>query len=72
MGIWNVRGINGIIKRDIGRCIRKGKFELFVLTETKLNRNKEVSWHEVNDIADVQEIERANECVAILMSETVL
>ena len=48
---------------------REEKFELLVLTETKLKGNGEVSWCGVNGIiADVQEMERAREGVAILLN----
>ena len=43
---------------------RKGKFEMFSLTETKLKTNGEVSWCGVNGIIAV---ERAREVVAILL-----
>ena len=50
--------------------LREGKFELVALTETKLKGNGEVSWCEVNGIiADVQEMERAREGVAILLND---
>ena len=49
---------------------REGKFEFLALTETKLKWNGEVSWFGVNSIiAGVQEMERAREGVAILMSD---
>ena len=49
---------------------RERKFELVVLTETKLNGNGEVSWFGVNGIlADVQEMERSREGVAILLND---
>ncbi|MCQ7013011.1 hypothetical protein, partial [Clostridioides difficile] len=49
---------------------RKGKFDLLALTETKLKGNGEVSWCGVNGIiAGVQEMERAREGVAILLSD---
>ena len=49
---------------------REGKFELLALTETKLTLNGEESWcgkHGI--IADVQEIERAREGMAILLND---
>ncbi|MCQ7056741.1 hypothetical protein, partial [Clostridioides difficile] len=49
---------------------RKGKFDLLALTETKLKGNGEVSWCGVNGIiAGVEEMERAREGVAILLSD---
>ena len=48
---------------------KKGNFELFGLTETKLKRNGEVLWCGVNGIiASVQEMERAREGVVILLN----
>ena len=48
---------------------RKGKFELLALTEIKLKGNREASWCGVNGIiADVQEIKRALEDVAVLLN----
>ena len=74
MGTWNVSGINGIVKREeVVDAFRKGKFDSFALTKTKLKGNREVSWCGVNDIiAGVQEIERAREGVAVLMNGTLL
>ena len=44
--------------------------ELLASTETKLKGNGEVSWCGVNGIiADVQEMERAREGVAILLND---
>ena len=55
--------------RSWWRFFRKGKFEFLALTETKLKGNKEVPWCGVNGItADVQEIERAREGVAVLLN----
>ena len=49
---------------------KKGKLELLVLTETKLKGKGEVSWSGVNVIlAGVQEMERAREGVAFLLSD---
>ena len=49
---------------------RKGKFELLALTETKLKRNREISFCGVNSIvADFQEIEVAREGTAILSND---
>ena len=50
---------------------RKGKFELFALTETKLKGNGEISLGgEVNGIITcVQEIERAREGMAVLIND---
>ena len=60
LGTWNVRGINGIAKREeMVDVFKKGKFELLALTETKLKGKGEVSWSGVNVIfAGVQEMER--------------
>ena len=59
MGTWNVRGINGIANREeVVDIFRNGKFEFFVLTETKLKINGEVSCCEMNGIiVGVQEID---------------
>ena len=49
---------------------RKGKFELFDLTETKLKANGEVSWCGVNGIpVGVQEIEKASDGIIVLMND---
>ena len=49
---------------------RKGKFELFALTETKLKGNGEVSWCGVNgSTACLQEIKRTREDMAVLMND---
>ena len=49
---------------------RKGKFELVVLTKTKLKGNGEVSWCGVNGIiAGVQEMERSKEGMAVLLND---
>ena len=55
-------------ERGSGNIFRRRKFELLVLTEEKLKGNGAVSWCKVNGIVGVQEIERARECVAVLMS----
>ena len=48
---------------------REGKFKLFVLMETKLKGNGEVSWYGVNGIiAGVEEMGRPREGVAILLN----
>ena len=48
---------------------REGKFYLLALMEMKLKGNGEVSWSRVNGIiANVQEMERAREGVAILLN----
>ena len=61
LGTWNVRRINGTVKRkELVNVLRVGKFEFLALTETKLKRNEEVSWCGVNGIiVIVQEMERA-------------
>ena len=71
MSTWDVREINELEeKEEVVDIFRKGNFELFDLTKTKLKRNGEVSWCEVNGIiAGVQEIERAREVVAVLMKD---
>ena len=71
MGTWNVREINGTAKREeVADVFRKGKVELLTLTETRLKGNGEVSRCGVNRIiAGVQEMERARERVAILLSD---
>ena len=44
-------------------------YELLDLMETKLKGNGEVSWCGVNGfIGDVQEMERARECMAVLLN----
>ena len=53
-------------------AFRKGKFELFALTETKLKGNGERSCCGVNGIIDgVQEMERGREGVAVLLNDSV-
>ena len=48
---WNLRGINEITKKEEAvDDFRKGKFELFALTETMLKGDWEVSWCGVNGI----------------------
>ena len=44
LGTWNMRRKNGIVVREVTYVFRKGKFELFVLTETNMKGNGEVSW----------------------------
>ena len=70
LGTWNVRVINGTVKREeVVNVFREGKFEFLVLMETKLKGNGEVSWCGVNGfIASFQEMERAREGVAILLN----
>ena len=47
----------------------EGKFELFALTETKLNGKGEVSWSGVNVVfPGVQEMERDRRGVAVLLN----
>ena len=49
---------------------KKGKFELLVLTETKLKGREEVSWSGVNVIfTGVHEIERVRERVTVLLND---
>ena len=49
---------------------REGYFKLLALMEIKLKGDKEVSWCVVNGIiADVQEMERAREGMAILLND---
>ena len=69
MGTWNTRGINGVAKRKVSvEVFRKGKFELLSLTKKKFLEWK-VSWDVVSDISvGVQKIERARECLAVLMN----
>ena len=66
-----MRGINDTAKREeVVETFKKGKLELLDLTETKLKGKGELSWCEVNGIiSGVQEMERAREGVAILLSE---
>ena len=47
---------------------RKGKFELFDLTETMLKGNRDVSWYGLNGII-VQEIERTREGLVVLLND---
>ena len=57
-------------EEEVVDVFRKEKFELLALTETKLKENGEVSWWGINGIiADVEEVERAREGVAVLFSE---
>ena len=49
---------------------KEGKFELLLLTDTKLKGKGGVSWSGVNGIIPgVQEMERAREGVAILLND---
>ena len=49
---------------------RKGKFDLFALTETKLKGNGEVSWCGIiGIITGIQEKERAREGMASLLND---
>ena len=68
---WSIRGINGTEKREKAVDVfRKGKFELLALNEAKLKGNGEVSWCGVNGIiAGVQEMEKAMEVVATLLTD---
>ena len=70
LGTWNVRGINGTVKREeVLGIFKEGKFELFALMEMKLKGNGEFSWYRVNGvIGSVQEMERIREGVAILLN----
>ena len=70
LGTRNVRGINGTGKREeVIFVFRKRKFELLVLTKTKLKGNGEVSWCGINGIiAGVQEMEKTREGVAIQLN----
>ena len=44
LGTWNVRGINGTVKRkEVVDIFRERKLELLALTETKFKGNGEVS-----------------------------
>ena len=65
------KGENGIAKREeVVDVLRKGKFELLALTETKLKGNGEVSLCLVNSIiAGFQEIEKAREDIVVLMND---
>ena len=65
-----MRGINNTTKRgEVVDIFKKGKFELLVLTETKLKGKGEVSRFGVNVIfASVHEMERAREGVAVLLN----
>ena len=71
LGIWNVRGINVTVKREeVVDIFKEGKLELLALMEMKLKGNGEVSWCGVNGIvAEVQEMERAREGMAILLND---
>ena len=68
---WNVRGINGTVKREkVVDVLKEGKFELPALMETKLKGKGDVSWCGVNGIiASIQEMERARKGVAILFND---
>ena len=65
------KGDSGIGKREgVVDAFRKGAFELLAVTGTKLERNGEVSWCEVNGIiAGIQEIEWVREGVGVLMND---
>ena len=50
LGTWNIKGINGIAKREEEEeedVFRRGKFELLALTQTKMKGDGEVSWCEM-------------------------
>ena len=65
-----MRGVNDTTRWEEVIDIKKEKFELLALTETKLKGKGEVSWSRVNVIfAAVQEMERAREGVAILLND---
>ena len=66
--MWNVSGI--MKGEEVVDLFRKGKFELFALTETKLKGNVKVSWCGVNGIiAGVQDIKGARKGMAVLMND---
>ena len=71
LGTWNVRGINDTTKREeVVDIFKKGKFDLLALMESKLKGEGEVTWVEDNGIfSGVQEMERAREGVASLLSD---
>ena len=57
LGTWNVRGINGIAKREeVVDVFREGKFELLALTEMKLKGNRGIivwcKWHHCRCLGD--------------------
>ena len=60
---WNVRGINGTVKREkVVDVFREGKFVLLAFTETKLKENGKVSCCGVTGIiASFQEMEKDKE-----------
>ena len=66
-----MRGINDTTKKErVVDIFKKGKFYFLALTEMKLKGEGEVSWGEVNGIiSGVQEVERAKERVAVLLSD---
>ena len=63
--------MNGAAKREeMVDIFSEGKLKFLVLMKIKLKGNREVSWCGVNGIiASVQEMERAREDVAILLSD---
>ena len=57
-------------REEVVDVFRKGKFEWLALIGTILKRNGEVSWRGINSIiADVQEMEKAREGVAVLLND---
>ena len=68
LGTWNIRGINGIAKREeVVDVFREKKFVMLALTKTELKGKREVSWCGVNAIiAGAQEMERDREAMATM------
>ena len=59
-----------ILRRGKVDIFKKGKFDFLPLTEMKLKGEGDVSWIKVNGIIySVQEVERAREGVAVLLSD---
>ena len=58
------------MREEVVNAFREGKFELLGFKEMKLKGIREISWCGVNGIiADVQDMERAREGVAILLND---
>ena len=66
-----MKRINDTKKREEEVYIfKKGKFDLIALTQTKLKGEGELSWCDVNGIiSGVQEMEKAREGTAVLLSD---
>ena len=71
VGTWNAGGLNGDGKRrEVINVFKNGKFELLVLTETKVKGSGEDEWCGVKCVyAGVERNVRAKKGVTILMND---